>query len=80
MTSGKNKALTIRAFVGKMMSLLLNMLSGFVIDFLPRSIIFNFMAVLTIGNDFGAHENKICLSFHFPPSICHEVMGLDVMI
>ena len=31
-------------------------------------------------SDFGAQENKVCLCFHFPPSICHEVMGLDVMI
>ena len=37
MTTGKNIALTIQNFVGKMMSLLFNMLSRFVIDFLPRS-------------------------------------------
>ena len=37
MTRGKTIALTIRTFVGKVMSLLLNMLSRFVIDFLPRS-------------------------------------------
>ena len=37
MTTGKTVALTIRTFVGKMMSLLLNMLSRFVIAFLPRS-------------------------------------------
>ena len=38
------------------------------------------MAVLTILSDFGAQENKICHSFHFFPSICHKVMGLDAMI
>ena len=37
MTTGKTTALTIRTFVGKVMSLLFNMLPRFVIDFLPRS-------------------------------------------
>ena len=37
MTTGKNIALTIRTFVGKVMSLLFNMLSRFVIDFLSKS-------------------------------------------
>ena len=37
MTTGKTIALTILTFVGKMMSLLFNMLSRFVIAFLPRS-------------------------------------------
>ena len=37
MTTGKTVALTIWTFVGQVMSLLFNMLSRFVIDFLPRS-------------------------------------------
>ena len=37
MTTGKTIALTIQTFVGKVMSLLLNMLSRFVIAFIPRS-------------------------------------------
>ena len=37
MTTGKIIALTIQTFVGKVMSLLFNMLSRFVIAFLPRS-------------------------------------------
>ena len=37
MTTGKTIALTIQTFVGKIMSLLFNMLSRFVIAFLPRS-------------------------------------------
>ena len=37
MTTGKTRALTTRTFVGKVMSLLLNMLSRLVIIFLPRS-------------------------------------------
>ena len=38
------------------------------------------MAAVTIWSDFEAEENKICHCFHFPTSICHEVMGLDAMI
>ena len=37
MTTGKTIALTIQTFIGKVMSLLFNMLSSFVIAFLPRS-------------------------------------------
>ena len=37
------------------------------------------MAAVIICSDFGAQENKICLCFHFSPSICHEVMGLVAM-
>ena len=37
MTTGETKALTIRKFVGKVMSMLFNILSRLVIDFLPRS-------------------------------------------
>ena len=40
MTAGKTIALTRWTFVGKVMSLLLNMLSRFVITFLPRSSLF----------------------------------------
>ena len=48
MTTGKTVALTIQTFVGKVMSLLCNMLSRFVIDFLPKSkMSFNFMAAVT---------------------------------
>ena len=38
------------------------------------------MAAVTNCNDFGAQENEICHCFHFPPSICHEVLGPDTMI
>ena len=40
MTTGKTIALTRRTFIGKVMSLLLNMLSRLVITFLPRSSVF----------------------------------------
>ena len=49
MTIGKTIALTSHTFVGKLMSLLFNMLSRLVITFLPRSkqAAFNFMAAVT---------------------------------
>ena len=48
MTTGKTIALTVQTFVGKVMSLLFNMLSRFVMALLPRSqVSFNFMAALT---------------------------------
>ena len=55
----KTKALTGRTFVGKVMSLLSNMLSRLVITFLPRSKC-SFMAVVTICSDFGATKNEVC--------------------
>ena len=59
-TTRKTKALTRWIFVGKVMSLLYNMLSRFVIAVLSRSkqASFNFMAALTICSDFGAQGNK----------------------
>ena len=66
-TTGKTIALTIRTLGSKVMSLLFNTLSRFVIAFLPRSKCLNFMAAVTICSDFGAQENKICCSFHFFP-------------
>ena len=54
MTTGKAIALTRQTFVGKVMSLLFNTLSRFVIAFLPRSKnLFNFMAAVTVYSDFG---------------------------
>ena len=68
MTTGKTIALTIWTFVGKVMSLLLNILSRLVIAFLPRSKrLFNFMAAVTICSDFGAPQNKVCHCFHCFP-------------
>ena len=80
MTIGKTIALTTQIFVNKVMSLLLNMLSRFVIAFLPRSKHLNFMAAVTICSDFGAQENKVCHCFHCFPIYCHDVMGPDAMI
>ena len=59
MTTGKTIAMTRRTFVGKVTSLLFNMLSRLVITFLPRSKRLNSMAAVTICSDFGAQKNKV---------------------
>ena len=55
MTTGKTKALTRWTFVGKVMSLLLNMLSSFSSK---EQASFNLKAAVTICSDFGAPQNK----------------------
>ena len=61
---GKTIALTIGTFVGKVMSLLFNMLSRFVIAFLPRSKRVLISSLQTICSDFGSQENKVCHCLH----------------
>ena len=81
MTTGKTIALTRRIFVGKVMSLLFNMLSRFAHSFSSKEqASFNFLAAVTICSDFGAQENRVCHCFHCFPSICHEVVAPDAMI
>ena len=85
MTAGKTIALTRWIFLENNF-LLFNMLSGFVIAFLPRSKSFNFMAAVTICSDFGAQENKVCHCFHYFPiylpwsdeTRCHDLRFLNV--
>ena len=67
MTTGKTIALTRWTFVGKVMSLIFNMLPRLVIAFLPRSKRLNFTAAVTICNDFGAQKNKVSHCFHCFP-------------
>ena len=78
----KNMALTIQTFVSKVMSLFLNTLSRFVPALLPWSKHFNFMAVFTVLSEVSLELKKIksVTASTFPPSICHEVMGLDSII
>ena len=67
-TIGKTIVLTRQTFVGKVMSLLFNMLSRFVIAFLSKKqASFNFMTSVTICSDFGAPQNKVCHCFHCFP-------------
>ena len=80
MTTGKIIALTIWTFVSKVMSLLFNMLSVFVIAFLPRSkhLLISWLRSLFIVI---LEPNKVnSVSFHLSPSICHEVMGPDAIV
>ena len=79
----KTIALTEWTFVGKVMSLLLNMLSWLVITFLLRSKCLNFMATVTICSDFGAPPNKVshCFPIYLPWSDgtgCYDLSFLNV--
>ena len=67
MTTGKNRALTRWTFVSKVMSLFFNMLSRFVIAFLPRRKCLNFVAAITICNDFRAPKIKYLNFFYCFP-------------
>ena len=67
-TTGNTIALTIQTFVGRVMSLLFNTLSRFVIAFLPRSnrLLISWLQSLSTVI-FGAQEEKICHYFHIFP-------------
>ena len=80
MTNGKTIALTRGTYVGKVMSLLFNMLSRLVISFLLRSKRLNFIASVTICSDFGAQKLKFVTLSTVSPSISNEMMGPDAMI
>ena len=80
MTTGKNIALTRWTFVGKVMSVLFNMLSNLVIAFLPRSrhLLISWLQSLSPV----ILKPKKIKSLTVPivsPSICHEVMGPDAI-
>ena len=79
MTTGKTVALTIWTFVGRVMSLLFNTLSRFVIAFLPRSI--HLISWLQSPSPviLEPKKKKSVIPSTFSPSICHEAMGLDAM-
>ena len=81
MTTGKTIALTIQTFVSKVMALLFNMLSRFVIAFLPRSkyLLFSWLQSLS-AVIFQLKKIKSVTVSIVSPSISHEVMGLDAMI
>ena len=81
MTTGKAIALTRQTFVGKVMSLLLNMLSRLVIDFLPRSkrLLTSWLQSPSAVILEPPKIKSLTVSI-VSPSICHDVMGLDAMI
>ena len=81
MTTGKTIALTGWTFVGKVMSLLYNMLFRLVIAFLPRS---KHLLISWLQSPSGVileppKIKSVTVSI-VSPSVCHEVMGLDAMI
>ena len=78
MTTGKTIALTRQTFVGKVMSLLFNMLSRLVITFLPRSkcLLISWLQSPSAVILEPPKIKSVTVST-VSPSICHEVMGLD---
>ena len=81
MTTGKTKALTIQTFVDKVMFLLFNMLSRFVITVLPRSkrLLISWLQSLS-AVILEPRKIKSDTVSTVSPSISHEVMGPDAMI
>ena len=81
MTTGKTIALTRWTFVGKVMSLLCNMLSTLVIAFLLRS---KHLLISWLQSPSAVilepKKIKSVTVYIVSPSVCHEVMGLDAMI
>ena len=81
MTTGKTIALTRQTFVGKVMSLLFNILSVLVIAFLPRSkrlLISRLQSPSAVILE-SRKIKSVIVSTIFP-SICHDMMGPDAII
>ena len=81
MTTGKTIALTIRSFVGKVMSLLFITLSRFLIAFLQRGkhlLILRLQSLSTVILE--PKKIKFVPVSTFSPCVFHEVMGLDAVI
>ena len=81
MTNGKTIALTRWIFVGKVISLLFNMLSRLVITFLPRS---KLLLISWLQSPSAVilepKKRKAVTVSIVSPYICHEVMGPGSMI
>ena len=80
-TPGKTKALSIQTFVGKVVSLLFNVLSRLVIAFLPRSkhLLISWLQSPSAVILEPPKIKSVTVSF-VSSSICHEVMRPDAMI
>ena len=80
-TIGRTRVSTIHTCVGKVMSLLFNTLSRFITAFHQRS---KCLLISWLHSPFAVilepKRIKSMTASTFPPSICHEVMGLDAMI
>ena len=81
MTTGKTIALTTQTVVGKVKSLLFNMLSRFVTAFLPRNkcLLISWLQSRSTVILEPKKIKSVIVSI-LSPSICHEVMRLDAMI
>ena len=81
MTTGKTIALTRWTFVSKVTSLLFNMLSWLVIAFLPRSkhLLISWLQLPSAAILEPKKRKSVTVSI-VSPSICHEMIGPDVMI
>ena len=77
----KHQALTRQTFVGKVISLLFNMLSRLVIAFLPKSkrLLISWLQSPSAVIFVPLKIKSLTVSI-ISPSICHEVMGPDAMI
>ena len=86
MTTGKTIALTVRTFVGKVMSLLFNTQSKVCNSSSSKEqASFNFVAAVTVHSDFGAQENEIWHCYFLPINLpwsnetkCHDLCFLNV--
>ena len=81
MTTGKTIALIRQTFLGKVMSLLFNMLSRLVIAFLPRSkhLLMSWLQSSSAVISEAPKIKSLTVSI-VSPSICHEMMGPGAMI
>ena len=81
MTTGNTIALTVWNFVGKVMSLLFNMLSRLVVTFLPgnKCLLISWLQSPSAVVLEPRKIKSVTVST-ITPSICHEVVGLDAMI
>ena len=81
MTTGKTIVLTIWTFVSRVMPLLFSTLSRFAIVFLPRN---KHLLISWLQSPSSLilepRKRKSATTSTFPPTICHEVMGLEAMI
>jgi len=81
MTTGKTIALTRWTFIGRVMSLLFNMLSRFIVTFLPRSkcLLISWLQSPSAVILKPPKIKSVTVST-VSPSVCYEVMGLDAVI
>ena len=81
MATGKTKNLTRQTFVGKVISLLFNMLSRLVISFLPRNkrLLISWLQSPSAVILEPPKIKSVTVSI-VSPTICHEVIGPDAMI